>query len=173
MKIIDEKGKLFGKLNLIDLLVVLVLIAALIFLTLRFVKRDSADPATSTSSSKLTYTVMVPGVSSQLYEELQRQLTAADNRDQLMASGEMLDAYIVDLVAAPHVNYMTNSDGIVITSVEQGDNARYDLTFTVEANVSDPTVNTVGTQEIRVGKGHILKTTHIELNSTIITCDWS
>ena len=31
----------------------------------------------------------------------------------------------------------------------------------------------VGTQEVRVGKGHILKTTHFEFNYGVIqTCEW-
>lgn len=171
MKIIDEKGKLFGKLNLIDLLVVLVLIAAVLFLAFRFTRGSGSNPVTS--STKLTYTAMVSGVSPQLYEEVQRQLAATNNHDQLMASGDLLDGYVVGMTAAPHVNYQTDSNGVITTSVEQGADARYDLTFTVEANVPNPVVNAVGTQEVRVGKAHILKTTHIEFNSTIITCEWN
>lgn len=171
MKIIDEKGKLFGKLNLIDLLVVVVLIAAILFLALRFTKGDTAAPIGSTTP--LTYTVQVAGVSRPVYIEVQRQLAAAGGRDQLMASGDMLDAYVTGVTATPHVNYQPDASGVVTSSEETGENARVDLLFTVEAQVTDPVTNAVGTQEVRVGKGHILKTVHFEFtNGSIITCDW-
>lgn len=170
MKIIDEKGKLFGKLNLIDLLVVLVLVAVLLFVALRFAGGGNDTPAAS--PTKLTYTALVTGVNPQLYEEIQSQLAAADYHDQLMASGDMLDAYIVGLEATPHVNYFSDDDGNLVSSQDEGDLARHDLLFTVEAYVADPVTSQVGTQEVRVGKSHILKTTHIEFNSIIINCSW-
>lgn len=171
MKIVDEKGKLFGKLNLIDLLVVVVLIAALLFLALRVTRGDGANPVNA--STKLTYTTLVTAVNPQVYEEVQRQLAAAGGRDQLMASGDLLDAYVTGVTAAPHVNYQPDANGVVTSSVETGDDARLDLTFTVEANVPNPIVNEVGTQEVRVGKTHILKTTHFEFTyGTVLTCNW-
>lgn len=171
MKIIDEKGKLFGKLNLIDLLALIVLAAAIIFLALRFTRGGGANPVSS--STPLTYTVQVTAVSQETYQEVQRQLAAAGGRDQLMASGDLLNAYVTGVTATPHVNYQPDDYGVVIPSVEQGDNARLDLVFTVEANVVNPIVNEVGTQEVRVGKTHILKTTHFEFTyGSILTCDW-
>ena len=48
-----------------------------------------------------------------------------------------------------------------------------DLTFTVEATVPDAATNELGTQEVRIGKSHNLKTTHFEFASGIITgCEW-
>lgn len=171
MKIVDEKGKLFGKINLIDLLVVVVLIAAILFLAVRFTRGSGSNPINS--STKLTYTTLVSGVTQETYMEVQRQLAAAGGRDQLMASGDLLDGYVTGVTATPHINYQPDSNGVVTASVEQGDNARLDLVFTVEANVVNPIVNEVGTQEVRVGKTHILKTTHFEFTyGTVLTCNW-
>lgn len=171
MKIIDEKGKLFGKLNLIDLLVVLILVAALLFLAVRFIKGSDANPVNS--STKLTYTTLVTNVTPETYVEVQRQLAAAGGRDQLMASGELLDGYVTGVTATPHVNYQPDANGVVTASEEKGEKARLDLIFTAEVNVPNPIVNEVGTQEVRVGKTHILKTTHFEFSyGTVLTCDW-
>lgn len=171
MKIIDEKGKLFGKLNLIDLLVALVLIAALLFLAFRLTRGSNANPVNS--STKLTYTTLVAGITPDVYAEVQRQLDAAGGRDQLMASGDLLNAYVTKVEATPHINYQPDDNGVVVASVETGDNARLDLIFTVEATVVNPIVNEVGTQEVRVGKTHILKTTHFEFAyGSVLTCDW-
>lgn len=172
MKLIDEKGRLFGKLNLIDLLVVVILIAALIFLALRLTGGEAATPIGETT--KLTYTVQVNGVSQATYDEIQRHMTNGGGRDQLMASGDLLDAYVTGVTASPHINYQPDADGVVTSSPEQGDDARLDLVFTVEANVPDPVTNLVGTQEVRVGKGHILKTVHFEFSyGVVLTCDWN
>lgn len=172
MKIIDEKGKLFGKLNLIDLLVVLVLIAAILFLAIHFTRGGDANPVGS--STKLTYTVLVTNITPEVYIEVQRQMAAAGGSDQLMANGDLVDGYVTKVESRPHINYQPDDNGVVTASEETGDNARLDLVFTVEANVPDPTVNLVGTQEVRVGKTHILKTTHFEFTyGSVLTCDWA
>ncbi len=171
MKIVDEKGKLFGKINLIDLLVVIVLIAAVLFLAVRLTKGSDGNPVNS--STKLTYTTLVSNVTPEVYAEVQRQLATAGGKDQLMASGDLLDGYVTKVESRPHMNYQPDANGAVVPSEETGDNARLDLIFTVEVNVVNPIVNEVGTQEVRVGKTHILKTTHFEFSyGTVLTCDW-
>lgn len=171
MKLIDEKGKLFGKINIIDLLVIVVVIAALAFAALRL--RGGSNPVDATT--KLTYTTMVSSVDNATYQEVLRQLDAAGGKDQLMADGALVDAFVTDVTAQPHVNHAVAANGEMVRSVEDPDQGgRWDLTFTVEANVVNPTTNKVGTQEVRVAKNHILKTVHFEFSySTIMTCDWN
>lgn len=172
MKIVDEKGKLFGKLNVIDFLAIVVLIAALIFVAIRFLLPKAGDATAATT--KLTYTVQVSGVDLPTYNEVMRHMAANDGRDQLMANGEMVDAYVTKVEFTPHVNYSVNAQGATVRSVEDYEGGRLDLIFTIEANVDNPTVNKVGTQEVRVGKGHIVKTVHFEFTyGTIMTCDWA
>ncbi len=169
MKLIDEKGKLFGKINLIDLLALIIVVAAVVFLAVRFL--SPSDSGLGANAVKLTYTAQVQAVDEATYREVQRFLDEApDHRDQLMANGELLPAYVTGVTAVPHVSYNPDSTGHMVR-FEEAD--RLDLTFTVEAMVDDPIVNKVGTQEVRVAKSHILKTTHFEFPySTIMTCDW-
>jgi hypothetical protein len=48
----------------------------------------------------------------------------------------------------------------------------YDLTFTIEAYVANDVKNELGTQEIRVGKTHIVKTRQFELEKgVIVSCE--
>lgn len=172
MKLIDEKGKLFGKINIIDLLVLVVVIAALAFAAFRLLGGGDANPVDA--ATKLTYTARVGPVDQETYDEVLRQLEAAGGRDQLMADGELVDGYVTGVVAEPHKTYEADANGQVVASTEDPANGgRYDLIFTVEANVPSVTTNKVGTQEVRVGKTHILKTTHFEFSyATILTCDW-
>ena len=45
--------------------------------------------------------------------------------------------------------------------------------FTIVAYGVDTITTKVGTQEVRVGKAHIIKTTHFEFASgSVVTCDW-
>ncbi len=172
MKLVDEKGKLFGKLNIIDLLAILVLIAAVIFAAVRFLGPSDGDSAVS--GAKLTYTAMVGAVEPDVYAEVLRQMEAAGGRDQLMANGDLVDAYVVNVEAVPHVNYTADAAGNMVRSEEDYDNGRLDVTFTIEANVPDVTTSLVGTQEVRVGKAHIVKTTHFEFGYSVITsCNWA
>lgn len=172
MKLVDEKGKLFGKINLIDLLVLVVIVAALAFAAYRFLGGSSA---VLDSTTQLTYTVMAPAVDDTAYREIQRHLELAGGQDQLMADGALVDGFVTGVTAAPHVVYDVDPNGNATRSEEDPANGgRWDLTFTVTANVVDPITTKVGTQEVRVGKSHILKTTHFELtNTTILTCDWA
>lgn len=168
MKIVDEKGKIFGKLNIIDLLVILVLIAAVVLVGIKLQRRDGAGNVPRTV---LTYTVKVPSVEPQVYEEIQKWVGDGQPGDQLMANGAMVDAYVTAVEAIPHVNYGVDDQGQAIVSVEQ--DGRLDVTFTIRATIINPVTSEVGTQEVRVGKIHIVKTTHFELiNGTILTCDW-
>ena len=58
MKIIDEKGRLFGKLNLIDLLVIILLIAAVAAVAWKLVGKKAAETVADTGRA-ITYTVTV------------------------------------------------------------------------------------------------------------------
>ena len=172
MKIVDEKGKLFGKINLIDLLALIITAAAVIFLAVRFLGGSGGDVING--ATKLTYTAQVQAVDQPTYNEVLRQMELAGGKDQLMANGELLNAYVTKVEAVPHVSYNTDAAGNTVRSEENYDGGRWDLTFTVEANVADPVTSKLGTQEVRVGKSHILKTTHFEFTyGSVLTCDWA
>lgn len=151
MKVVDEKGKIFGKLNIIDLLVILLLIAAVV----------------------LTYTVECDAIKPEVYESVKAFVEASEEGDQLMANGEMVTAWVTDVTAAPHEANATlsaNNDGSLVLPVDPD---TVDLVFTIKAHVANTVTNEVGSQEVRVGKRHIVKTTHFEvIDGIILTCGW-
>ena len=90
MKLVDEKGKLFGILNIIDLLVILLLIVAVALIGWKVLKKDGASNANRTI---LTYTVEVKGVDQEVYEGIKAYVPGESGiGDQLMADGSMVDA---------------------------------------------------------------------------------
>lgn len=164
---IDEKGKIFGKINVIDLLVVLLVIAIAVLLGLKFVSNTGEGIVQGTP---VIYTVKVNGVKPEVYESIKNELPS-----QLMASGEMLDGYVTGVTAEPaaetSISMREDADTgyLAMQSKREG---MLDLTFTIEASIKNTVTNELGTQEIRIGKSHIVKTTTFELNNgTILTLE--
>jgi hypothetical protein len=162
MKLMDEKGRLFGKLNIVDLLVILLVIVVAVVLAVKLTGEGDVI-GESEPGVTLTYTVRVTQVDQATYENVCQFVdSGAGLEDQLMASGELLNGYIVDVTATPHIATASDSVG--------GDTL--DLLFTVVAVPSDVTTGAVGTQEVRIGKSHILKSVHMEFTGTVMTCQW-
>lgn len=161
MKILDEKGKLFGKINIVDLLVIVLILVVAVVLGMKFLG-GGTQVGDGEPRPTLTYTVRVEEVDPATYESVCQFVDkAAGKKDQLMASGSLLDGYVVDVEASSH---------------DSGDPAadeKLDLVFTVEVTTTDSLVNSVGTQEVRIGKTHILKSVHLEFEEgVILTCNW-
>ena len=103
----------------------------------------------------------------EVYENIKQELPS-----QLMAADKLLDAYVTDVQATPVENttytmaWDSNLSKETMTWVEAG---TYNLVFTIEANITNTLTSELGTQEIRVGKTHIVKTTTFELEGGVIT----
>ena len=98
MKVVDEKGKIFGRLNIIDLLVVLLLIAAVALVGYKATHRaENAGGGTTV----LTYTVECDAIKPEVYESVKAFVEASEEGDQLMANGEMVTAWVTDVTATP------------------------------------------------------------------------
>ncbi len=166
---IDEKGRLFGKINIVDLLVILVVIIAAVVLGMKFLKPGSSGAVGGGSTTThVEYTVLVESVQPAVYESIKENYIPST----LMASGELLDGQVTAVEAKPHggdITVSTSGDTVALTA----DKGLLDLTFTVECNVANPITTELGTQEVRVGKSHILKTDKFELNGVILDCTWS
>lgn len=161
MKVIDEKGRLFGKINLIDLLVLLLVLAVAVLLATKFVGGGGA----TASGSKLIYTVKVANVSDEVYQSVKNIALP----DQLMAAGDMLNGNVIAMSEVPGsgaVYVVPNQTGIEMKTMETN---THDLTFTIEAYVANAVKNELGTQEIRLGKTHIVKTQKMEFERGVIT----
>ena len=164
---IDEKGRLFGKINIVDLLVIIVVVILAVVLGMKLFGAGGALAGPG-AATKLTYTVRVNGVQPAVYEDIQKWIPG----DPLMASGSLLPGQVLAVEAQPHDAVVTldTTDGALELPLEEG---LLDLTFTIEVDVTNLITNEVGTQEVRIGKSHIVKTQHFELSGGIIqACDW-
>ncbi len=162
MKIINEKGKFLGLINLVDLLVIVGLLVVGLGL---FWKFAGAGLTSGQADGTLTYTVRVRALNPRIETEIKKNL-AIDN--QLIAGTAYIDdAYVTDFFTEPYIIQTPTADGRLVDAV---DPTRVDAVFTVTAKVAkDAPIIKVGPQEIRAGTGHFLKTKYFELASTIET----
>lgn len=167
MSVIDKKGKLFGKLNIIDLIAIILIIAVIALLGY---KLTSNRGPIGGAGVPVVYTVEVKGVDEEVYQFIESQLPS-----QLMASNEMLDAKVTKVEATPvtETEYMLETQpGTTAATLKLREAGDYDLVFTIEGTVKNNLTSELGTQEIRVGKSHIVKTDTFELEGgVILSCE--
>ena len=156
----EEKKRRNGKFNIVDIIIVVILLAGAAFLGMKLLGGGGGDIVGS--STRIRYTVLVPGVNAEVSENIVDMQTEK-GQVQLMANGALVDGYVTGVEVATHINYEPNAEGTITISEETGENARVDMAFTIEAAVGSTVTYKVGTQEVRVGKSHIVKTTEYEL----------
>ena len=146
MKLVDEKGRLFGKVNLIDLLAVLLILAVLAAVVWKLGGNKAAAAVTG-ANKKAVYTVEIEDVPADIAAFADTQIGKA-----LVNDSKVIDAVITDVRAEPYDDQTGHVR--LFVSVEA------DASFT--ANVYK-----VGPQEVRVGYEYILKTSEFELTGLI------
>lgn len=155
MKLIDDKGKIFGLINIIDLTVILLilLVAAGAYYKL------NSDQGGIAAAKEIEFTVMVPCVRPKLAETVQ----VGDK----MVAGDSYQAVTVKSVEVkPAFGVYTSSDG---SRVETTDPYLKDIFVVLEGKtvISGATIN-MGGQEIRVGREYYVKSLTYEHKGTIM-----
>ncbi len=126
MKIIDGKGKLFGKVSLIDIFIILLIIASVFIVINRFGGNNSFSGA----DKEITYTILVEGVREPTYnaltDEKHTAITEKETGRELgnIVSVEKKDSYIPSSLANGDYKLVKNE-------------GRYDLTVTVKVYGSE------------------------------------
>ncbi len=161
MKLLDEKGRLFGKINLVDLVVVLILIAAVAAVGWKLGGRKVAD-AVADHGPEYEYVV----VCARVYPEI-CEFAETCVGDQLLASGKLLNGEIAEVVTKPRVE-MSAETGVRLENPDYRD-----LYVTIRCKPTSVGGSlTIGTQELRVGKSHIVKSTKLEIaNGQILSLE--
>lgn len=158
---IDKKGKLFGLVNVVDLVVVLVIIAVAGAVGYKmFSSRVNVEQGTTVSEGdKYCYVTVV---ASQVVPEIADQLKVGE---KLVANNAFTDAEIVSIKceAADYVG--VNAEGKAVKSKHP---MWKDVTCVVKEKINPKSVILkVGGQEVRVGFSYILKTQTVETNSRV------
>lgn len=150
MKFIDEKGRLFGKVNLIDLLVIL-LVVALAAAVLWKTVGDKAAESIAEDPIRVTYTVLCQDTPLEICEFAQSQVG-----EQLMNNAKKLDSTILSCENRPMDAANPDGPQALFITVEAAATTNYNI-------------YKVASQEVRVGYLYNVKTPLFELEGVI--CD--
>ena len=120
MKLIDEKGRLFGKINLIDLLVVILIVAVIAAVAWKLGGRKAAAAVTG-SAKKAVYTVEIEDVPADIAAYAETQTGKS-----LVNDSKVIAASITD----------------VRSETYNADNGHQTLFITVEADDPSPATST-------------------------------
>ena len=164
MKIINEKGKLFGIINVVDLLVLVAAIAVVAGVGYKLFAKQIKEVASPQVS--LTMTVRVRGATPFLVNEVQRNSQVGKS---LVNGNSYVNAQITDMKIDDYNQQVTTADGRIVTAT---DPEKKELVFTITTKVSKGTpAPAIGTQEVRAGRTFIVKTNDFETTGNIDSVD--
>lgn len=160
------QSKRIKKFNAVDVVIIVVVAALLILGAYKLIGWENNQG----DLQQIVYTVKATGQEKATYESVLKHLPG-----DLVATGADVHGKVVSAVSAPSVYYVPVGDStskVYLGPVENKD--LVDIVFTVEASVdaNDAKMIKVGTQEVRVGKSHVVKTQFIELSGTILSVEF-
>lgn len=158
MKIVDEKGKLFGLVNIIDLLVILAILLVIGGAYYKFKGQSGGQGAAKT----VRVTVIAPGIRPEM-------LTNVKVGDRMVSGSSFTNVVVKDVKIKPAYMITTDSAG---RRVETWDPYLKDLFVTLEGKtvISGGTIN-LGGQEIRSNKEYFVKSLDYELKGLVMTVE--
>ncbi len=161
MKIINDKGKLFGIINPVDLVVVIIILSIVVGVGYRFLSSKlNAGENSALSGEKEVYVTLYA------QQQMPEVADAINKGDKLIANNQYTSAEVVEIISnEPAATVSPNSDG---KSVKSTHPLWRDLKIKIKdkINPSNPILK-AGEQEIRVGYPYIFKTQTVEANSRI------
>jgi Domain of unknown function (DUF4330) len=135
-RILDDRGRLFGRVNIVDLVVVVVIVAVIVFAAVRLTGGENAQtvPVQVTFVARMVDRVLVPG--------LQTKGTVTD------VAGNVIGK-VVSVEVTPTIEETVTADGQLKTNAST---LHDDVTFVVtgKGSVFESTVH-IGTVPARVG----------------------
>lgn len=159
MKLTDKKGKLFGIINPVDLIVIILLLSIAGGVCYRiFASRiNSGNPL---AGEKEVYVTLYA------QQQIPEVADSIKKGDRLVANNQYTNAEVVEVISVnPAVTVSPNSDG---KSVKSEHPLWKDITIRIKDKVNPANVILkAGEQEIRVGYPFIFKTQTVEANTRI------
>ncbi|MCI5897437.1 MAG: DUF4330 domain-containing protein [Anaerovoracaceae bacterium] len=160
MKIVNEKGKLFGIINLADLLVLVLIVAVIAGVGVKLFGTQVQNKVAPQVDCIVEVDII--GTSPRILNEIERQ----DLKGERIVSGnEYLNATIEDVWFEDYIVQTPRDDGTIVNST---DPSKKDVIVKIKTTVPEGTASPkIGSQELRAGKTYIVKTQRFECSGTI------
>lgn len=160
MKIVNEKGKLFGLINIVDLLVLVVVLLLAAAVVVKFVLPAASNAIAP--ESEMVVTLRIRGV----MDYMKDQIKEIEPGSVLVAGSDYVSGTkVISIEETPYLAAANTDEGEIKTAA---DPQKYDIVikFSAKQNKNNP-IYKVGNQEVRVGRGFIFKTQTVEQNAVI------
>ena len=166
MKLIDEKGKIFGKINIVDLLVLLIIAIVAVGGAWKFVFSPMINEVVDNKVEMIT-TIKIRGASDFMFEQLQNSSPVGK---QLVSGTEYLaNTNVESIEFRDYETPVTTSDGRIVMAT---DSTRKDIYITLSSYVTKGSlILKIGNQEIRVGRTMTFKVNDFETYANIISVE--
>jgi hypothetical protein len=156
MKIINEKGKLFGIINIIDLAVIVIILLLVGAVGYKFL--GSKIKTQNVATKDVTFVV-------KLSLKPPYYLDALKEGDKLVSGTYETNAYIEKITSKPGEMTITTAGGEIIYAKHP---TLYDFYVKIRMKASvNTTVLKLGVQEIRVGGKYEFQTRKVDMDSTV------
>lgn len=160
MKIINEKGKLFGLINIFDLLIILLVVAVGTFGYLKMSKKESP---VALNEQEISVTMYVKEVRIETVEAIKKSSTAKEFETGLPFGT------IEGVRVEPHLQYVTTADGRVVKAEVEG---KYDVYMTLKSKaIVGPQQITLATKHLGIGRTFTLTGKYYGVNGAVIDVD--
>ena len=164
MKIVNEKGKLFGLINLVDLIVIIVALLLVAFVAIKFVAPAVNNEAGTgdSGSDEMVVTLYIRGV----MDYMKDQIKDVEIGSQLVAGNDFVpDTEVLSIEDVEYITAVNTDTGEINQAIDE---QRYDVIVKIKAkqNKEDP-IYKIATQEVRVGRGFVFKTQTVEQNAIV------
>lgn len=158
MKLIDEKGKIFGLVNVVDFFIGITLILVLVIVGSRVIKNKDINQVDVTGKKEAYITLYANSVVPEVVDTLKAG-------DKLVANNAYTTGEIVSIKVEPAAYITTNSEGKALLSKHPIWKDIY-VVIKDTVNVNSPILK-AGGQEVRVNYPFILKTQQFESNTKV------
>jgi len=157
--VIDNKGKIFGKVSIIDIFVVL-LVAVVVFGTVYKFKSPATSNITG-GNTPIYFKVKIEDVRSLALNYYEEDMDVYDSK-----TGNYLGK-IRSISSSPYVEEIEKADGSVIKT-EKADKIQIDLEIEAKGVETEQSFLVEGTYEVKVGAGIYLMTKYVLTEGTVM-----
>jgi hypothetical protein len=152
--LLDEKGRIFGLINIVDLIILLVVILVAAGAAYKFTQKSAQGKTVS-----VEFQVMIPHVRPELAQSIKVG-------DKMVAGGNYTGVTVKDVQFKPGYSINIDSRG---QRVESYDPYLKDVYVTnTGTTVLSSAAITMGGQEVRVGKEYYVKSRDYEFRGTVV-----
>ena len=158
--ILDDKGRIFGKINIIDLVAIIVVIVTVAGLLTKITTNITTNQA-NLDTKNVYIKVRVAGVLPQIAKSLQKG-------DRLINNSREIDAWVINVQVADNMQTTTTSTGELTQQISP---EKKDLIITIKAKVPKDTklpYTVIGVQKANIGNPFSIMTFNTYLNGKVV-----